>query len=104
MNRAETIKEIRTAMKKRTGKSWSVTGGRGSAWGWLTITSPPYKRREGFGYLTVGDQADLGHALGLGDTVHRQGVTVPPNNDFWDEYIDRANGRTQVKYGVADWD
>ena len=38
IDRDEAIKAIRTALKRRTGKTWSVKGGRGTAWGWLTIT------------------------------------------------------------------
>lgn len=41
MGRNETIKEIKSALKQRSGKAWSVTGGRGTAWGWITITAPP---------------------------------------------------------------
>ncbi len=45
-DRDEAIKAIRAALKRRTGRAWSVTGGRGTAWGWITITAPP-KRRTG---------------------------------------------------------
>jgi len=41
MNRNEVIKVIKENLKKRSGKSWSVTGGRGTAYGWITIDSPP---------------------------------------------------------------
>jgi len=37
MDRNETIKTIRAALRRRSGKLWSVTGGRGTAWGWLSI-------------------------------------------------------------------
>lgn len=40
MDRNETITAIRTALKNRSGKQWSVTGGRGTAWGWISISSP----------------------------------------------------------------
>jgi hypothetical protein len=46
IDRGEAIKAIRTALKRRTGRTWSVTGGRGTAWGWITIEAPP-KRRTG---------------------------------------------------------
>lgn len=40
LDRNTVIKEIRTALKERTGKTWSVTGGRGTAWGWIKIDAP----------------------------------------------------------------
>ena len=44
MDRNEAIKTIRTELKKKTGKSWSVTGGRGTGWGWIEVTAPPRRR------------------------------------------------------------
>ena len=44
MDRAGTIKAIRKSLKRRSGKPWSVTGGRGTAWGWITIDAPPSRR------------------------------------------------------------
>ena len=41
MDRDQTIVAIRTALKKRSGKQWSVKGGRGTASGWITISAPP---------------------------------------------------------------
>jgi hypothetical protein len=41
MDRDEAIKRIKSALKRRSGKSWSVTGGRGTAWGWISISAPP---------------------------------------------------------------
>lgn len=41
MTRDETITAIRTALKRRSGKQWTVRGGRGTAYGWITISSPP---------------------------------------------------------------
>src|SRR5438552_17215199 len=42
--RNATIKAIRDALKRRSGKQWSVTGGRGTAWGWIHIEAPPARR------------------------------------------------------------
>jgi hypothetical protein len=44
MNRAEVIASIRENLRQRSGKAWSVTGGRGTGWGWLTIDAPPARR------------------------------------------------------------
>jgi hypothetical protein len=35
------IKRIREALKRRSGKAWSVKGDRGTAWGWIHISCPP---------------------------------------------------------------
>jgi hypothetical protein len=40
----EAIKRIKTALKQRSGKEWSVTNSRGTAYGWLTIDAPPKRR------------------------------------------------------------
>ena len=44
IDRDEAIKRIRSALKRKTGKTWSVTGGRGTAWGWITVQAPPKRR------------------------------------------------------------
>lgn len=127
MERDETIKRIRTALKRRSGKAWSVTGGRGTAWGWITIDAPPARRTchavlkpdaspahlpedyehkdtgELGGYITPQDAAELAKLLGL-ETVHHQGVHIASSNDYWQEYIDRAEGRTPTKIGQPYWD
>ena len=41
MTRDETIKAIRNALRARSGKTWSVKGGHGTGWGWITISVPP---------------------------------------------------------------
>lgn len=44
IDRNEAIKRIRKALKKRTNKTWSVTGDRGTAWGWINVQAPPKRR------------------------------------------------------------
>ena len=44
IDRDEAIKRIRTALKRKTGKTWSVTGDRGTAWGWIRVQAPPKRR------------------------------------------------------------
>jgi len=41
------IERIRLAMKRRTGRAWSVRGGRGTVWGWITISAPPARVADG---------------------------------------------------------
>lgn len=40
-SRDRAITAIRRALKARSGKDWSVTGGRGTSWGWIRISVPP---------------------------------------------------------------
>ena len=125
MDRNEVIKAIRAALKHRSGKAWSVTGGRGTAWGWITIDSPPARRTSGFRLkagtldlpenyeeydtgqpdrlMTPADRAELGKLLGL-DRVHTQGVSIAASSEHYREYLDRANGRTPSKIAEPYWD
>src|SRR5512144_3237834 len=105
MERDETIKRIRTALKRRSGKVWSVTGGRGTAWGWLHIDAPParctwrhrlksdasamqlpedyeeYDSGEpGRGNMSPAERAELGTLLGFDKPVHIQGVDIASSN------------------------
>lgn len=111
--RDEAIKRIRTALKARSGKSWSVTGGRGTAWGWIEISAPPKRRTanhdggpctDGFqGYMVLEDRAELAQLLGI-ETVYAQGVSIPASNDYRREYVDRAQGQTPSVIGEPYWD
>jgi hypothetical protein len=131
MDRNETIRRIKAALQRRSGKAWSVTGGRGTDWGWLTIEAPPARRTwghrlkagatmdrpedyEGYdtevagGSNTPADMAELAGLLGWPDgegrPAHHQGVSIPAGSDYWQEYIDRAEGRKPTKAGVPYWD
>ena len=41
IDRATAIRLIKTSLQQRSGKQWSVTGHRGTAYGWITISAPP---------------------------------------------------------------
>ena len=127
MERNEAIKRIKAALKKRSGKAWSVTGGRGTAWGWIEIDAMPAHRtafyrlkngmedlpenyeeycdnsREG-GSMTAADRAELGALLGLGRDSYSGGENIPASGDYRQEYVDRAEGRTPTKTGTPYWD
>lgn len=127
VTRDEAIARIRTALRKRSGKAWSVTGGRGTAWGWIEINSPPARRTaherrkpgsvtnrpEDYeivdtgaldGYMTDSDRAELASLLGLPNLVHHQGVSIADGSDYRQEYTDRAEGRTPAVIGSRYWD
>jgi len=127
LSRAAVIRRIKVALERRSGKRWSVTGGTGTAYGWLRIDAPPARRtwRERLkdGVLTGQSRADYewydtgqpsGHAapedlaelaalLGL-DGVHFQGERVAASHDYYCEYIDRAEGRVPRKIATPYWD
>ena len=129
MDRNETMKAIKKALERRSGKTWSVTGGRGTAWGWITIDAPPKRRTGRFieksgaspgaydhekyeltdtgepgGYITPQDRAELTRLLGLDRLLHHQGVSIPSSTDYYREYLDRANGRKPSVIGQPYWD
>ena len=130
MDRNETIKRIKTALQRRSGKQWSVTGGRGTAWGWITIDAPParrtwshrlkagsvtdrpedyeeYDKAEPDNLTSPTERAELCTLLGFendGRHVSSQGVSIPSSNDHYGEYIERAEGRTPAKIAQAYWD
>lgn len=80
-DRNETIKIIRDALKRRSGKPWSVTGGRGTAWGWIRIDAPPARRTF----------------------KHREKETVPINalnwSDRFEEYDSGEPGKQHERSG-----
>ena len=127
MNRNDTIREIKAALKIRSGKTWSATGGKGTAYGWIDIASPPARRtahsvkKDGAlsdwpadyeivdtgapgGYMTDADRAELGALLGLPGPVHRQGEQVPASSEYYSEYLDRAKGVAPKVIGKVYWD
>ena len=110
MDRNEAIKRIRTGLRTRTGRDWSVSGGRGTAWGWITVEAPPRRQCDWDGNPepdggTTGpeDRRILAEALGL-ETVHHQGVSIPASNAHYQEYVDRAEGREPSVHGEMYWD
>ena len=92
-----------------------MTGGKGTAYGWLTIQSLPSERTADldgtaphrnpeFGYMTLSDREELGRLLGLDRPVHAQGEKIPASHDSYREYLMRANGCTPTIYGKQYWD
>lgn len=103
-DRDEAIKTIRKALKDRSGKTWSVRGGTGTAWGWITITAPP-ARRDGNDLVTDAERAELVDLLALPlHEVSYGGVDIPAGDDYRQEYIDRSEGRAPSVAGKPYWD
>ena len=127
LSRATVIRRIKLALERRSGKRWSVTGGTGTAYGWLHIDAPPARRtwrdrlrpdatglgtydqdcepydsgRPG-GSMSPAERAELAGLLGL-DRADRY-VMVAASYEYYREYIDQAEGRTPAKIATPYWD
>lgn len=101
MSRDETIHRIRTALKRRSGRAWSVRGGRGTAHGWIDVGPTP--RRAADTATRDQDLAELAKLLDL-DRVHAQGLQIPASDQYRREYVDRAEGRQPSVVGRPYWD
>ena len=96
------ISLLKSTLKARSGKSWSVTGGRGTAYGWINITSLP-SRQVGFDYMSPEDKAELATLLGL-ETVHQQGYSIAASSAYYREALQRAAGLAVTKIAQPYWD
>jgi hypothetical protein len=103
MDRNEAIAAIKKALKTRVSFPVSVTGGRGTAWGRITITAAP-RVADQWGNMTPEQCAELGTALGFDRPAHLQGVMIAASSDYRREYVDRANGRQPAKIAEPYWD
>ena len=126
MDRNEAILRIRAALKRRSGKAWSVKGGTGTAWSWIKIDAPPARqtwvyvlppgapdvpesyveedgREPGRGHMSPAERKELAALLGL-ERVHFQGESVPASTRHRWEYVDRAEGRAPRVIGEQYWD
>lgn len=100
VDRASAIAAIRASLRQRSGKPWSVRGGRGTTWGWITISAPSARM---VGYrMSAEDSIELGNLLDLLNPPYQQ-VAVPASSAHYREYMNRAAG---LPYSVAQqyWD
>jgi hypothetical protein len=103
LDRDQAIRLIKDHLRRRSGKTWSVRGGRGTSWGWIEIKVPP--REMVRGEIPVARREELGRLLGLGpDGVASQGVSIPASSAYRREYVDRAMGKTPTVRGTPYWD
>lgn len=113
----EVCQRIKRALRERSGKTWSVTHGRGTAYGWLKIDAPPARRvftwnglkpadggevHNGF-FSSLEDRYELARLLAI-DAVHPQGISIPASTAYRREYVDRAEGREPSVIGTLYWD
>jgi hypothetical protein len=109
LSRDEAAKLIRAGLRRRTGKAWSVTVGRGTTWGWITVLPLPRRQTDwhgdpkvGGGMMSEAEAAELAAALDL-PAVHSQGLSIPAGSDYYLEYVDRAEGRVPSVRGQHGW-
>lgn len=125
LDRNTVIKALKHNLEARSGKKWSVTGGRGTAYGWITIDAPPARRtwhhrevaggaipiyedyndpsHQYEGHAGPEDRAELAKLLGI-ETVHSQGVSIASSNEYYREYLQRSAGQTPSKIAQPYWD
>ena len=101
----EAVARIKAGLRRRSGRAYKVSGGsrRSTAWGWIEIKPPGKKFGDGK-RLTPAEAQDLARLLGLQVNEVFDGVTIPPDPEFYWEYVDRAEGsvprvRGTRKYG-----
>lgn len=85
MDRNEAILAIRTALKNRSGKPWSVTGGRGTAWGWISIDVPRARRGCDFKHRFVAP--DFNDCGDCGGNRFRNGYAGCPEHVCTDDCL-----------------
>lgn len=88
MPRKQAIAEIKTALKRRSCKTWSVRG-VGRIYATIVVSTPPKKRVDGL--MTLDDVVELKALLGLRENylIDLQGFSF----ENWSELVERANGR-----------
>jgi hypothetical protein len=87
-SRSDVTKKMRQLLKARSGKAWSVTGDRGTAWGWLNIQAPPKRRIGEYGRTSDEDARELADLLGLDRPDGN--VSVPSGE--WFHYLKACRG------------
>lgn len=94
------INEVRRALRARSGKAWTVTRQRGTAYGWINVTAPA-SRQTNY-QMSAEDTAELGSLFGLQGGA--TSVLIPDTPHHWAEFVERANGRVPMVYGHQYWD
>jgi hypothetical protein len=96
-SRDDAIARIRAALKRRTGRPWSVRGGRGTAWSWIEVSAPPARSDE-FGRISIEDANTLARIFGL-PANHFLGGCWSISREEREHMVARAEG-----LGVEDLD
>lgn len=89
-------KTVKAALRRRSGKSWSVTMDRGTAWGWTKIDAPD-SRKDDDDSITAEESRELHALLGLPNPEWRTSVSC--DSADWDAYVRRARGEPAASDG-----
>jgi hypothetical protein len=103
LDRNEAIRSIRRGLKARGG-NYSVTGGRGTVWGWITIDLLPSIKTATPVDDWCGLYGELAVMLGFDRSRGYTSFSVAASNEYYREYIDRAEGRPPAKIAEPYWD
>ena len=90
MTRDKAIVRIKRALRRRSGRVWSVRGGTNIFYGKITITTLSRDRDER-GKMQYADRKTLRELLGLSELPHEDGIRIGTLEDY-QEYVDRAEG------------
>lgn len=103
IDRPEAIQRLKVALRERTGRTWSVSGNRGTAWGWIDVRAPKARQVGEFGYLDEADQLALGDIFKLmGGKAHYQGHSIAPDSRSW--AVAAAEGRIRPSSDGNGWE
>lgn len=91
----EAVARIRAALRQRSGRTYNVSMGskRSTGRGWIEIR-PPGSGRHNSELVSSEEASALASLLALSPAAVHDGITLPPDQDFYWEYVDRAEGKT----------
>jgi hypothetical protein len=101
IDRNDAIAQIKAAFKAR-GMKFSVTGGRGTAWGWISIDLLPADYKKLSPDERTAKLGELNDAIGK--SGHHSSISIPSSSQYYREYIDRASGIEPTVIGEPYWD
>lgn len=125
IERADAVKRLKKALRTITGKTWSVSGARGTAWGWIDIQAPKSRRvghtpnpawkhwemdtqeppffenpdapKDERWYTNLADEAVLRDIFDMTGFYIHQGMSVPPDSREW--YVLKAEEKAAAMTG-----
>lgn len=103
LSRPDAIATVKASLRARSGYSWSVTGGKGTAWGWLRVNVAP-KDQAQFSCMAEVDQVWLALLLGHDYPIHQQGESIANSGGHYKQLIAQAAGYNPTVFGEQYWD
>lgn len=103
LDRTAAIALIREGLKRRTGWAWSVSGGTGTAYGWIKIKGRAPRATDKWGSLSEED-AELLYLVAGGHYPDKQGISIPAASDYYRWYIETIWGITPTVNPQPYWD